>query len=271
MIEKRYLSGAAVYGDDLDRSAIQRWYAAEQEGFYSIAQANGELYEGNSFGCFHEMNRQLGFSHVADRRFEHCLSLGTADGQELVPIAPQVDRFTAVEPASKWWSEEISGVPTTYIRPEIDRIPLPDGDVDLAICFGSMHHIPNVTDTINELGRVTRSGGVLMLREPICTMGDWTRPRAGLTANERGFPVEWLTATVEAAKFKIQRRSYCVFPAIPRLAKLLRQPGYGYNSRWLTRFDRILSKMFSWNLHYHRDRAYKKVAPSTVQILAVRM
>jgi SAM-dependent methyltransferase len=268
MIDSRYLDGTAVFGDDLDRAAIEQWYAAEERGFYEIARRQGDRYDEQANSCFDAMNRQLGYAHLGTRHFRHCLAIGCANGTELEPIAPQVDRFTAIEPARGWWRDTIAGVPARYLAPSIERLPLDDAEADLAVCFGSLHHIPNITQTLHDLARVLEPGGMLILREPICTMGDWTRPRAGLTANERGFPAPWLIATLQRAGFAVIKRSWCVFPAVPRLARLLRQPGYGYNSRALTLLDRVLSQAFAWNIHYHRDRAFKKVAPSAIQIVA---
>jgi SAM-dependent methyltransferase len=46
------------------------------------------------------------------------------------------------------------------------RIDLPDGSVDRILCFDAFHHVPNPAQTMLELGRVLRPGGVAGFSEP---------------------------------------------------------------------------------------------------------
>jgi len=120
-----------------------------------------------------------------------------------------------------------------------------------------------VTFVLGEIARVLKKGGIFLLREPILTMGDWRRPRRGLTCDERGFPLEWLDEQLANESFRVIRRRFCMFPGTHRLAAALRlKPAY--NSLPLTIADWLISSMLSWNLHYHRDTIFKKVAPSSV-------
>jgi len=46
------------------------------------------------------------------------------------------------------------------------RIDLPDASVDRVLCFDAFHHVPNPAQTMLELGRVLRPGGVAGFSEP---------------------------------------------------------------------------------------------------------
>ena len=46
------------------------------------------------------------------------------------------------------------------------RIDLPDASVDRILCFDAFHHVPNPAQTMLELGRVLRPGGIAGFSEP---------------------------------------------------------------------------------------------------------
>ena len=102
----------------------------------------------------------------------------------------------------------------------------------------------------------------MLLREPVVSMGDWTRPRPGLTKRERGIPLRVFDRMIAASGLRVMRRAYCVFPAIPRLGALLRLDGYNHTG--LTYIDACLSALLSWNLKYHRTRFIQKISPSSI-------
>lgn len=256
---REYFFGERVYGDDFSPAQIKEWYAQEESGYYDLTQAHDGGY---TYG-YHALNHLHGFSCLQGRVFDCCLVLGCARGDDVSPLAPQVRRFIAIEPAEQWWSDEIAGTPASFIKPAISGdIALPDGTTDLATCLGVLHHIPNAGHVLGEIARVMKPGGVFLMREPIVTMGDWRQPRHGLTRNERGFPLAWLDEKLADADFSIVRRRLCMFPASRRVGRLLRNPIY--NNRLLTTLDWMASSLFTWNLHYHRDTLFKKVAPASV-------
>jgi SAM-dependent methyltransferase len=266
--EDKYLSGKELYGDDLPLAEIEKWYKDEDRGYYDLyAPAMAADY---SYGYAY-LNHLHAFKFLKDRTFECCLALGCSQGADVLPLAKNVRRFVAVEPAEEWWSDNIGGTPATYMRPTVQGdIPLPSGSVDLVTAFSVLHHIPNASYVLSEIGRVVQSGGIFVLREPIHSLGDWRRPRRGLTRNERGFPLAWLDAQLETAGFRVIRRRFCMFPLSPRIATLLRMEA-AYNHRWLTACDWAISWMTSWNLHYHRDSFFKKLAPHSAFYLLERV
>ena len=101
----------------------------------------------------------------------------------------------------------------------------------------------------------------MLIREPIVSMGDWTKPRSGLTKRERGIPLKIFEEIIRASGFTIKHKTLCFFPAIP---KLLYKIGVAaYNNPTVTWLDEVLSRSFSWNLRYHRTNVLAKIGPAS--------
>lgn len=250
-----------MYGDDFDEAAIKRWFVQEESGYFQLAQSYGSYVY-----SYHALNQLNAFRFLMGR-YPTCLAMGCARGDDVAPLAAKVDRFVAIEPAEKWWASEINGTPADYMKPSIKgAIPLAKASVDLVVCLGVLHHIPNVTYVFSEMARVLRPGGTMVLREPICTMGDWRKPRPGLTANERGFPPGWIDSKASQWGLQVVRQTYCCFPLTARLARLFHLQGT-YNSKALVRLDYLMSWLMQWNLHYHRDSVFKKIAPLDIMYI----
>jgi SAM-dependent methyltransferase len=264
-LREAQLNGKALYGDDLGSDELRVWYEKEENAyidlrnnFYATTNANDQYdYEYQALNDFHAI------SFLLNRRFGCCVALGCAAGDDVTPLAPVVDRFVAIEPAERWWRTEIGGKPATYLKPQASgNIDLPSTSADLATSLGVLHHIPNVTHVVSEIARILRPRGLFIVREPISWMGDWRRPRAGLTANERGLPVTWFEHTVRSAGFTVVRRHLCMFRAVALLATRLGVPS-PYNSRAVTVVDWLVSEALRWNARYRRDMFVKKIAPGS--------
>ena len=259
--ESRYFGGTAVYGDDFDEEEIERWYAQEAHAYHDLVQT----YESYVYS-YHALNEFHGFRFLKGR-YGCCLAVGCARGDEVASLASRMDKFVAIEPAEEWWAAQINGTPAEYIKPAIlGDIPLASSSIDLVVCLGVLHHIPNASHVMSELSRVLRQGGQMVLREPVSTMGDWRKPRKGLTSNERGFPPGWLELQASSCGLRLLRKRYCQFPLTTRLARFLHL-GPAFNNKLLVRMDSVLSDLTQWNLHYHRDSIRKKIAPGSVYLL----
>ena len=253
--DSRYFSGVAVYGDDFNEDQIRQWYAEEEHGYYNLTQT----YSKHVYG-YHELNRYHAFRFLPGP-YETCLAMGCATGEDVEPLSSCVNRFVAIEPAEKWWRPTIGGKPAEFMKPATDgRIPLSSSSVDLITSLAVLHHVPNASYVLAEMCRVLKPGGRLVMREPICTMGDWRNPRKGLTKNERGFPPGWLESQASRNGLRVANKTYCCFPLTVRLGKALRVSS-AYDSVVLVRIDAFLSWLTKFNLHYHRDSIFKKVAP----------
>ena len=258
-IGDEFFSGESPYGDDFNIAEIERWYREEEEGYFDLVQSYAR-YE----YAYELLNTHNAYRFLAGRTFFTCMAFGCGPGDDVKPLTDQVTKFIAIEPAEQWWRTQIGGTPAEYLKPSIlGDIPLDDETIDLAVCLGVLHHIPNVSYILGEISRVMAPGGLFILREPICSMGDPRKPRLGLTKNERGLPPDWLREKLEQVGFRICRQRYCMFAPLMMLARKLKLNA-PFDSRTIVHVDQLLSWATKWNQHYHRDNLLKKIAPTDV-------
>jgi SAM-dependent methyltransferase len=251
-----YLAGRALYGEDLSPSEVDEWLSSEEEGFANLGAKHRETYE---YG-YHAINNLHGFRHLGGRRFKHALGFGSAYGHELKPMIRRIDSISLLDASSSFVVSEVDGVPVRYIKASRSGdIALASASVDLVTCFGVLHHIPRVSHTLAEMHRVLQPGGVVLIREPITSMGDWRGTRPGLTRHERGIPFVLFSSMLRESGFGIRRAAPCFFPATDRLGRLLRRPLW--DNPAAVRFDALLSLLFAWNHTYHRRTFLRKLAP----------
>jgi SAM-dependent methyltransferase len=255
-----YMQGELLYGDDFNIRQVEDWFMDEKEGYANLGAADAESYRYK----YHALNVYTAFQHIAGRQFRQALGLGSAYGDEFMPIASNVSRITVLDPSDAFEGlDSIHGTPCSYLKPESDgRIPFADGAVDLITCFAVLHHIPNVSAVLKECRRCLSPQGCMVVREPIVSMGDWTKPRPGLTKRERGIPRNLFKKILTDAGFRISRETYCDFSPLSAIARHFRRDLY--NSPQWTFFDALLSRMFKWNVSYHRQSFLSRFAPASV-------
>lgn len=254
-----YLAGERLYGDDFSLDEIKEWYEDEQEGYAELGAKNKGSYQYS----YHALNSLHGYSSLKDRKFKRVLGFGSAYGDEFLPIIGSIESLAIIDPSDAFSASEVHGVQCTYVKPSIDgSLPFEDGEFDLIVCLGVLHHIPNVTDVVKELYRCLAGDGFILLREPIISMGDWSKPRSGLTKRERGIPLRVFRRIIAEAGFEVTRETLCMFPGIAKIwARFGRAP---YNSALATWMDAGLSKLFKWNIRYHPRNIFHKFRPSSV-------
>ena len=210
-----YLSGEKLYGDDFSIDEIEKWFADEAEGYAGLGAKEKESYK----YIYHELNKQLGFRFLKDRRLNRALGIGSAYGEEFEPLSEQIEKITILDPSNAFSSvQEIAGTPCEYVKPvSSGNMPFESHSFDLVTSLGVMHHIPNVSHVIGECYRCLNDGGYMLLHEPVTSMGDWRKPRRGLTKRERGIPLELLDKIVQKQGFKIRHRTLCKFPVVPMI------------------------------------------------------
>ncbi len=261
-----YFSGEKLYGDDFSIEEIEVWYEDEKEGYANLGARNRHSYQYsyNALNWFH------GFRFVQQKSNIRALGIGSAYGDEFEPFVSMIKELKILDPSEHFESGiRDNGLAIEYMKPNISgSIPFDDCSFGLITSLGVMHHIPNVTHVLSECYRCMSPGGSMLLREPIHSMGDWSKPRPGLTKRERGIPLSVLDETMRQIGFRIVRRQLCMFPAFSRICKKLKIETY--NSVGLTIIDSILSNMFSWNDRYHRTSFIDKLAPSCVFFVATK-
>lgn len=254
-----YFSGKKLYGNDFSQDEIDAWFADEADGYFNLTQSGGGDY---SYG-YHTLNKWHGYSALPKRRFGHVLGIGSAYGDELEPILEHSDRVSILEPSDGFKSTVLNGVPVSYVKPVASGdMPFDSNSLDLITCLGVLHHIPNVSKIVDEFHRVLKPGGYALVREPIISMGDWRKPRTGLTKHERGIPLPVLRGYVKEAGFKVIREHKCMFSLTSRLKHVL--PESAFNNAPVVALDALVSALPIWPRVYHARNALQKLRPTSV-------
>lgn len=258
-----WFSGRKLYGDDFTPEQIKQWFQQESEGYADLGNKDLSTYT----YLYHTVNRIHGFRYVAkEKKIENVIAFGAAWGYEIEPLIQKIEKLTIIEPSDHLRSEKIGAVNPVYVKPRMDgKLEFPDNSFDLATSLGVLHHIPNVSFVLSEIIRVLKPGGILILREPINSMGDWRQPRAGLTSNERGIPVSHFDKFFREQNVEIISRSHCftmTYQIQKLLHKILNKPLVSLG--WYIRIDRLLSSILKGNVRYHAVKKRHRIAPSNI-------
>jgi len=258
MTEEKNFSGKELYGDNFNKKQIEKWFKDEKEGYSRLF----ENYENQNYD-YHELNKFHGYNKIKHiKTFENVLSFGGAKGDELLPIINKIKNIFIIEPSKKLRAKEINGKPIKYLEPKSSgNINLKSKSVDLITCFGVLHHIPNVSFVFSEFARILKKEGVILIREPIVSMGDWAKPRKGLTKRERGIPLNIFRRIIKKNDLKIISEKKVLFP-LTRKLKL--SHGEISNSGIIIWIDYFFGKLFSWNNKYHSTKFWHKIRPQSV-------
>jgi len=261
-----YLSGKKLYGDDFTSKQIEDWYNDEKEGYADLGAKNKHVYKYQ----YHSLNKLHGFKYFGNRSFAKVLGLGSTWGDEFLPIASQIQKLTILEPSIVFQKQMIHGIAAEYIKPAPDgKIPFDDCSFDLITCLDVLHHIPNVTALVNEIFRCLSIVGYALIREPVVSMGDWSKPRAGVTKHERGIPIELFRNIISASGFSIVNETLFGFRPVPLFWGYFGRSAY--NSDLATRLDAKLSGLFKWNLRYHAYNFLDKIRPTSVYFVLTKI
>jgi SAM-dependent methyltransferase len=255
---KPYFSGNKLYGDDFTINEIKDWFEYEKEAYADLGSKNKEQY---IYG-YHAFNILNGFNHLpSDLKFKNAMGFGAAYGYEIEPVKDRIEHLTIIDPSDAFEQTDVYGVPVTYVRPTLEGdISYPDGAFDLILCFGTLHHIPNVSKIIAEFGRCLSPNGFILIREPIISMGDWRNKRPGLTAKERGIPLHLFRNMIKNANVRITKETLCFFPVTYKIGSFFKYRMY--SSPLAVLFDKWASWLFSWNVRYHRTKKFHTLAPT---------
>jgi SAM-dependent methyltransferase len=174
-----------------------------------------------------------------------------------------VRQVTILEPSSGFAVKEIDGCPVQYVQPTASGVmPFLDNTFDVGVCLSVLHHIPNVSTVVGEMFRVMRPGGYLLLREPTHSMGDWRKPRIGLTKHERGIPAAIFRRLVREVGFEVVREIRCMFSLTSRLSLFTSTPVWTID--WVVRLDAALCAAPIWPRRYHALHALHKLRPTAL-------
>jgi ubiquinone/menaquinone biosynthesis C-methylase UbiE len=255
----RCFNGESLYGEDFTDDQINKWFLEESMGYANLGAKDRANYHYKS----HALNKFQAYKHLDSKLKDlKVLSVGGAYGDELLPIVNKINEIYILEPSNCFINSNINGVKTTYLEAKPSGIiPLDDNSIDLVTCFGALHHLPRIKPTIREIYRVLKPNGIALIREPCESMGDWTKPRKGLTKNERGIPPTIMNQILLENGFTIEKSRKWQFT----LTMLLTMHGVAaYNSMILTMLDDFISNSFPWKYKYNPISLFEKIRPSCI-------
>lgn len=258
--------GSYLVGDDFNEEQLALWFAQEREAFYEGDAGNSE--EDPWYAYMRYVNDRLGFLAVLREPTQpkSMLVLGPGSGKEVEQFARSNPgcKLNFVEASKNFQSELCERFPgcNIVIPCYTGEINLDNSSQDIVCAFSVLHHIPNVSRVLAEVGRVTRPGGLLMVREPCSSMGDWRKTRSA-TPNERGISRKLMVQFAERAGFGHERRpTPIIFEPINKILKktigFSRVP-FGF----LYFIDHLVSGLLSVNDRYWRESWPAKLGPSS--------
>lgn len=249
-----FFSGKVLYGDDFSPEQIEQWYADEAEAYFEL---NNCPKQNNNY-VYHELNKLAGYRYLPDHAISHALGIGSAFGNEFIPIIDRINQITILESSEGFRSGSVHDTEAHYVEPNSSgTLPFADETFDYAQSFGVLHHIPNVSFVLREISRCLTPGAYFLLREPIVSMGDWRTSRKGLTKRERGIPLEWLLKTVSDNGFEVVNTRLCMFPPLLILINDL------YTSSFFTKLDFLICRMLRKKRIYHPKSIIQKLQPTS--------
>jgi ubiquinone/menaquinone biosynthesis C-methylase UbiE len=254
-----YFSGEKLYGDDFSFEQIQKWYDQEAESYANMYGKNtGE----KDFS--HRINILYGFKYLKNIPVIECaLGLGSSWGYEFMPVIDTIKELQIIDSSQQTVSQKLGNLKPIYHLANISgKIDFPDNTFELIIVFSTLHHIPNVTFVLNELFRVLKPGGYMLLKEPVNSMGDWRMKRDGLTVNERGIPPHLLKKMIKNVKLQIVARHY--FHTMASFLMRITHNNTFFQSKTYLLIDKYLSKILSFNMHYHPVNKIQRICPQAV-------
>lgn len=245
-----------LIGDDFTQEERDRWY--DEEAAFHNQYVGGRTQEYPFFE--HYSHLIFGLNHLLKDGLT-VLDFGCAEGLTLSRMNKSFD-YHGVDASESLLEYAKSRNPQSTFKPigKDLNIPYPNGTFDLVLCFGVLHHIPQVSIVLKEFQRVLKPNGVAFIREPITDMKKLDGTRPGLSPNERGLPVDWMVQSCEAAGLKVENIQLCRFGPLNMLQSKL---GAQWHPRLMTWLDKLVSRFYSpARAQYSRTQFVQKLAPN---------
>ena len=155
---------APVLDEDLRRLAgVLSDRRMDTQSFFGRVAGNWDGLRNDLFGQAFTVQSLLSLLpphwHVAD------LGCGTGNAAELlVPVVKKVIAVDQSEVMLDAARKRLTGSKNVeFVQGDLEKLPLPDGTVDAAVCVLVLHHLPDPAAAIREMARVVKPGGVALI------------------------------------------------------------------------------------------------------------
>ena len=249
-------------GNYCSKEEICRWYL-EEEKYHN--QFKGGLSK-EYWVIYETFNYEYAFKRFANFKKENkVLSFGCAEGNDLKKNYEKYNfKLFGIEASDELIKTFKKNFPQATIKKAniYGNINFKDNFFDYIIILGVLHHIPNVSFVLNELYRVLKIGGRIIIREPISSM----RPKNKISENdlispnERGIPIGFMKNELEKLDLKILSISKAYYAPLIRFKEILKffqkMPFFVYCT------DKLCCSLPFPN-KYYRENIFLKCAPGS--------
>lgn len=257
-------SGITLAGDDYSIEKLKIWYEQEENAYFDSESDTGEIDQWYQYAYF--VNKKLLYSKIPSSIDKPCIAfLGPGTGEEAWDLYQSLPSSSLIFiESSKDFQKILSNKfpDSSIVNPLISGdIDLEDSSVDIFCTFSVLHHIANVSHVMEEIYRVLKPGGKLLIKEPCSSMGDWRFPRT-TCPNERGISPKFFQQSAEKIGFSSKlEKSPIIFDPLNKFLKKFNL--YNFLSfQTIYIIDTIISKILALNNFYWRDSFFKKLGPS---------
>lgn len=196
VLHAQFTADASSASAKADDARLQEVLRLRKENFETHGGESGQLVPGRSWAAW---SRALGHllppMDVAD--------LGCGEGYLTLEAAAWARRVVAVDRSAdvlrkaRALARKRRVANVVWKRGDIERVPLPDASVDLALLSQALHHAQDPARAVAEAARVLRPGGSVLVLDLRPHDQDWVKGRLG--DHWLGFTDDHLVRFLEAA------------------------------------------------------------------------
>lgn len=240
-----------LLGNDFSLAQIEKWYQEEQAYHDQFEGGRGEEY----WSIYEVFNRKYAIDkYVRLEEETKVLSFGCAEGADTAKLKEKYNFILYGIEASDALIEAFRNrYPDAVVKKATveGKVNFPSSFFDYIFVFGVLHHIPNVSYVLNELHRVLKERGILIVREPISWMYTGESRSEGLSPNERGIPKKFFIREFRRIGFKILKTNYAYYRPLMHIARKF--PFFSKHPNLTYYLDYMLCHLPHTNSYYTRN------------------
>ena len=145
----------------------EAWKKAEKEFEDTISSKYEDLYYGHAIERIY-LKHFAAFVRKYAKKTDAILDLGCGTGILEAELDPKkFSNITGVDLSEKMInlaSEKVKGA--AFLAADGEHLPFKDNSFDIIICSSTLHHFPDLSPILQELKRVLKEHGLIIIREP---------------------------------------------------------------------------------------------------------